>query len=48
MRRLSDSRAIAARAREGGEAIVIGSGFIGCEVAGSLAALGVPSNARKR
>jgi 3-phenylpropionate/trans-cinnamate dioxygenase ferredoxin reductase component len=43
MRRLADSRAIAARAREGGEAIVIGSGFIGCEVAGSLAALGVPS-----
>ncbi len=43
MRRLSDSRAIAARVRDGGEAIVIGSGFIGCEVAGSLAALGVPS-----
>jgi 3-phenylpropionate/trans-cinnamate dioxygenase ferredoxin reductase subunit len=43
MRRLSDARAIAARAREGGETIVIGSGFIGCEVAGSLAALGVTS-----
>jgi 3-phenylpropionate/trans-cinnamate dioxygenase ferredoxin reductase subunit len=43
MRRLVDSRAIAARAREGGEALVIGSGFIGCEVAGSLAVLGVPS-----
>jgi 3-phenylpropionate/trans-cinnamate dioxygenase ferredoxin reductase subunit len=43
MRRLSDSRAIAAQAREGGEAIVIGSGFIGCEVAGSLAVLGVSS-----
>jgi 3-phenylpropionate/trans-cinnamate dioxygenase ferredoxin reductase subunit len=43
MRRLSDSRAIAAKAREGGEAIVIGSGFIGCEVAGSLAILGVPN-----
>jgi NAD(P)H-nitrite reductase large subunit len=43
MRRLSDSLAIAARARVDGEAIVIGSGFIGCEVAGSLAALGVPS-----
>jgi 3-phenylpropionate/trans-cinnamate dioxygenase ferredoxin reductase subunit len=43
MRRLSDSRAIAAQAREGGETIVIGSGFIGCEVAGSLAVLGVPS-----
>ena len=40
MRRLADSRAIAARASEGGEVIVIGSGFIGCEVAGSLAALG--------
>jgi NAD(P)H-nitrite reductase large subunit len=43
MRRLSDSRAISAKARAGGEAIVIGSGFIGCEIAGSLAALGVPS-----
>jgi 3-phenylpropionate/trans-cinnamate dioxygenase ferredoxin reductase component len=43
IRRLSDSRAIAAKAREGGKAIVIGSGFIGCEVAGSLAALGVQS-----
>jgi NAD(P)H-nitrite reductase large subunit len=41
MRRLSDSKAIAARAKESGEVIVIGSGFIGCEVAGSLAALGV-------
>jgi NAD(P)H-nitrite reductase large subunit len=41
MRRLSDSRAIAARTRAGGEAIVVGSGFIGCEVAGSLAALDV-------
>jgi 3-phenylpropionate/trans-cinnamate dioxygenase ferredoxin reductase component len=41
LRRLSDSRAIAVRARAGGEVIVIGSGFIGCEVAGSLAALGV-------
>jgi NADPH-dependent 2,4-dienoyl-CoA reductase/sulfur reductase-like enzyme len=39
MRRLPDSLAIAARMRTGGEAIVIGSGFIGCEVAGSLAAL---------
>jgi 3-phenylpropionate/trans-cinnamate dioxygenase ferredoxin reductase component len=43
MRRLSDARAVAAKAREGGEAIVIGSGFIGCEVAGSLAVLGVTS-----
>ncbi len=43
MRRLADSLAIATRARTGGEAIVIGSGFIGCEIAGSLAALGVPS-----
>jgi 3-phenylpropionate/trans-cinnamate dioxygenase ferredoxin reductase component len=43
MRRLADARAIAARARTGGEAIVIGSGFIGCEVAGSLAALDVPT-----
>ncbi|MGH2903052.1 MAG: NAD(P)/FAD-dependent oxidoreductase [Solirubrobacteraceae bacterium] len=39
MRRLSDSLALAARTRAGSEAIVIGSGFIGCEVAGSLAAL---------
>jgi 3-phenylpropionate/trans-cinnamate dioxygenase ferredoxin reductase component len=41
MRRLSDSLAIAARARAGGEAIVVGSGFIGCEVAASLAVLDV-------
>jgi 3-phenylpropionate/trans-cinnamate dioxygenase ferredoxin reductase subunit len=41
MRRLADSRAIAAKASTGGEVIVIGSGFIGCEVAGSLAAMGV-------
>jgi NAD(P)H-nitrite reductase large subunit len=43
MRRLADARAIAARARAGGEVIVIGSGFIGCEVAGSLAALDLPT-----
>jgi NADPH-dependent 2,4-dienoyl-CoA reductase/sulfur reductase-like enzyme len=41
MRRLSDSRAITAKARAGSEVIVIGSGFIGCEVAGSLAAVDV-------
>jgi 3-phenylpropionate/trans-cinnamate dioxygenase ferredoxin reductase subunit len=41
MRSLSDSLAIARRARESGTAIVIGLGFIGCEIAASLAMLGV-------
>jgi 3-phenylpropionate/trans-cinnamate dioxygenase ferredoxin reductase subunit len=40
MRRLSDSQAIAARAGGGGEMVVVGSGFIGCEAAASLAAVG--------
>jgi 3-phenylpropionate/trans-cinnamate dioxygenase ferredoxin reductase component len=40
MRRLADSRTIAARACAG-EIVVVGSGFIGCEVAGSLARSGV-------
>lgn len=42
MRRLSDSQAIAARAGAGGEMVVVGSGFIGCEVAASLAGAGAP------
>jgi 3-phenylpropionate/trans-cinnamate dioxygenase ferredoxin reductase component len=41
VRRLADSRAIAACGQKGGEVVVVGSGFIGCEVAGSLARLGV-------
>ncbi|HEY5389220.1 MAG TPA: NAD(P)/FAD-dependent oxidoreductase, partial [Solirubrobacteraceae bacterium] len=40
-RRLPDSRRLALRARPGRRVIVIGSGFIGCEIAGSLALRGV-------
>ena len=41
VRRLPDSEALIQRARPGTSAAVIGSGFIGCEVAASLAAVGV-------
>jgi len=41
LRTLGDSRAIRAAARPGTRAVVIGGGFIGVEVASSLAALGV-------
>jgi NADPH-dependent 2,4-dienoyl-CoA reductase/sulfur reductase-like enzyme len=40
-RRLSDSRRLALRTRPGRPVLVIGSGFIGCEIAGSLALRGV-------
>jgi NADPH-dependent 2,4-dienoyl-CoA reductase/sulfur reductase-like enzyme len=40
MRTLDDSLALAERARRGGQIVVIGTGFIGCEIAGSLALRG--------
>ncbi|HEX4033670.1 MAG TPA: FAD/NAD(P)-binding oxidoreductase [Solirubrobacteraceae bacterium] len=40
-RRLPDSRRLALRTRPGRPVVVIGSGFIGCEIAGSLALRGV-------
>ncbi|MEA2153762.1 MAG: hypothetical protein QOI18_1995 [Solirubrobacteraceae bacterium] len=40
MRTLADSAALRERARAGGRIIVIGTGFIGCEIAGSLAMRG--------
>ena len=41
LRTIADSRAIRAAARPGSRAVVIGGGFIGVEVASSLATLGV-------
>jgi 3-phenylpropionate/trans-cinnamate dioxygenase ferredoxin reductase subunit len=41
LRTIEDARAIRAAARPGSRAVVIGGGFIGVEVASSLAALGV-------
>jgi NADPH-dependent 2,4-dienoyl-CoA reductase/sulfur reductase-like enzyme len=41
LRTLADSRAIVARATKGGRAVVIGSSFIGLEVAASLVARGM-------
>lgn len=41
LRSLDQARALRAAAREADRAIVIGSGFIGCEAAASMAALGV-------
>jgi 3-phenylpropionate/trans-cinnamate dioxygenase ferredoxin reductase component len=41
LRTIDDSLAIRERARRGGRAVVIGTGFIGCEVCASLRALGV-------
>jgi 3-phenylpropionate/trans-cinnamate dioxygenase ferredoxin reductase subunit len=40
LRRLPDARAIAAHARPGERAVVIGTGFIGCELSASLALKG--------
>jgi 3-phenylpropionate/trans-cinnamate dioxygenase ferredoxin reductase subunit len=40
MRTLADSLALRDRARAGGRILVIGTGFIGCEIAGSLAMRG--------
>jgi 3-phenylpropionate/trans-cinnamate dioxygenase ferredoxin reductase subunit len=40
LRRLPDSRAISAHARAGQRAVVIGTGFIGCELGASLALKG--------
>jgi 3-phenylpropionate/trans-cinnamate dioxygenase ferredoxin reductase component len=40
MRRMPDSESLAAHAQQGTTAVVIGSGFIGCEAAASLASLG--------
>lgn len=40
MRRIEDSQALAQRSSTGGTAIVVGSGFIGCEAAASLAMRG--------
>jgi 3-phenylpropionate/trans-cinnamate dioxygenase ferredoxin reductase component len=40
MRTLDDGLALAERARQGGRIVVIGTGFIGCEIAGSLALRG--------
>ncbi len=40
VRELPDSRRIAERVRAGTHALVIGSGFIGCEIAASLARIG--------
>ncbi len=42
MRTLDDSLALAERARRGERMLVIGTGFIGCEIAGSLARRGDP------
>jgi 3-phenylpropionate/trans-cinnamate dioxygenase ferredoxin reductase subunit len=41
LRELRDADALAARLREGGRAVVIGGGWIGCEVAASARQLGV-------
>jgi len=41
LRRIADSERIAARAAAGRSAVVVGSGFIGCEAAASLALLGL-------
>jgi NAD(P)H-nitrite reductase large subunit len=41
IRRIGDSERLAARAAAGSRALVIGSGFIGCEAAASLAAVGL-------
>ena len=41
MRRLDDSERLAARAQSASRAVVIGSGFIGCEAAASLAMRGL-------
>ncbi|HEY2719663.1 MAG TPA: FAD-dependent oxidoreductase [Solirubrobacteraceae bacterium] len=41
VRELPDSERIAEHVREGSHALVLGSGFIGCEIAASLACLGV-------
>jgi 3-phenylpropionate/trans-cinnamate dioxygenase ferredoxin reductase component len=41
-RTLPDSRRLALRTRPGRPVLVVGSGFIGCEIAGSLALRGVP------
>lgn len=41
LRRIGDSERLAARAAAGRSAVVIGSGFIGCEAAASLALLGL-------
>jgi 3-phenylpropionate/trans-cinnamate dioxygenase ferredoxin reductase subunit len=40
MRTLPDSLVLAARTQKGGPVVVIGTGFIGCEIAGSLAMRG--------
>ncbi|HEY7967332.1 MAG TPA: FAD-dependent oxidoreductase [Solirubrobacteraceae bacterium] len=40
-RRLPDSRRLALRSRPGGRVVVIGSGFIGAEIAGSLSLRGI-------
>jgi NADPH-dependent 2,4-dienoyl-CoA reductase/sulfur reductase-like enzyme len=41
LRTVADARAIRARARPGGSATIVGGGFIGVEVAASLAAIGM-------
>ena len=42
LRSLEDMRELRARLTDGGEVVVIGSGFIGCEIAASLRAIGHP------
>jgi 3-phenylpropionate/trans-cinnamate dioxygenase ferredoxin reductase subunit len=41
LRRIDDSAAIREQARDAGSAVVVGAGFIGCEVAASLRTLGL-------
>lgn len=42
LRSLEDMRELRSRLTDGGEVVVVGSGFIGCEIAASLRAIGHP------